>query len=138
MITLLIALDICAVLCILLLKRLLSPQQQVHSLPPGPKGLPLVGAVLDMPSEQEWITFSKWADTWGRSNGTTSDGRHSIYYPGDICSATVLGQPIIIIGSAKVAVDLLDKRSAIYSDRPVCTMGNYLSISQLDPILTIN
>ncbi|KAJ7937382.1 cytochrome P450 [Mycena leptocephala] len=110
MITLLIALDICAVLCILLLlKRLLSPQQQVHSLPPGPKGLPLVGAVLDMPSEQEWITFSKWADTWG-----------------DICSATVLGQPIIIIGSAKVAVDLLDKRSAIYSDRPVCTMGGEL------------
>ncbi|KAF7355007.1 hypothetical protein MSAN_01416200 [Mycena sanguinolenta] len=110
MISLLLALDICAVLCILfLLKRLVSSQQQVHALPPGPKGLPLVGSVLDMPSEQEWITFSKWADTWG-----------------DICSTTVLGQPIIIIGSAKVAVDLLDKRSAIYSDRPVCMMGGEL------------
>jgi hypothetical protein len=68
MISLLLALDVCAVLCILLLlKRLLSPPQQVHSLPPGPKGLPLIGAVLDMPSEQEWVTFSKWADTWGMS-----------------------------------------------------------------------
>ncbi|KAF8211494.1 cytochrome P450 [Mycena galopus ATCC 62051] len=110
MISLLLAFDICAVLCILLLlKRLFSPQQQVPSLPPGPKGLPLVGAMLDMPSDKEWITFSKWSDTWG-----------------DICSATVLGQPIIILGSAKVAVDLLDKRSAIYSDRPVCVMGGEL------------
>ncbi|KAK7061420.1 cytochrome P450 [Favolaschia claudopus] len=62
-----------------------------------------------MPSDQEWKTFSQWTDTWG-----------------DICSATVLGQTMIIIGSAKVAVDLLDKRSAIYSDRPVCTMGGEL------------
>ncbi|KAJ6510178.1 cytochrome P450 [Mycena vitilis] len=109
-VTLLLALDLCAVLCVLLLlRRLLAPQQPVPSLPPGPKGLPLVGAVLDMPSEQEWVTFSKWSDTWG-----------------DICCATVLGQPIIILGSSKVAVDLLDKRSAHYSDRPVCTMGGEL------------
>ncbi|KAF8176836.1 hypothetical protein K438DRAFT_2042554, partial [Mycena galopus ATCC 62051] len=67
-------------------------QQQVPSLPPGPKILLLVGAMLDMPSDKEWITFSKWSDTWG-----------------DICSATVLGRSIIILGSAKVAVDLLDK-----------------------------
>ncbi|KAJ7781604.1 cytochrome P450 [Mycena metata] len=110
MISLLVALDICAIVCVLLLlRRLLSPPKQVHSLPPGPKGLPLVGAVLDMPSEQEWVTFSKWADTWG-----------------DICSATVLGQSIIIVGSSKVAVDLLDGRGAIYSDRPICTMGGEL------------
>ncbi|KAJ7499265.1 cytochrome P450 [Mycena latifolia] len=109
-VTLLLALDICAVACVLLLlKRLLSLRQQVQSLPPGPKGLPLVGNVLDMPSEKEWITFSKWADKWG-----------------DICSVNILGQPLIIIGSAKVAIDLLDKRSAIYSDRPVCTMGGEL------------
>ncbi|KAJ7755646.1 cytochrome P450 [Mycena maculata] len=109
-VTFLLVLDIFAVVCVLLLlKRLLSSPQQVHSPPPGPKGLPLVGNVLDMPSDKEWATFSKWSDTWG-----------------DICSVTVLGQTLIIIGSAKVAVDLLDKRSAIYSDRPVCTMGGEL------------
>ncbi|KAJ7179459.1 cytochrome P450 [Mycena filopes] len=106
MITLLVALDICAVVCVLLLlRRLLFSPKQVP-LPPGPRGLPLVGAVFDMPSEREWMTFSQWADRWG-----------------EICSATVLGQPIVIIGSSKIAVDILDKRSAIYSDRPVCTMG---------------
>ncbi|KAJ7283455.1 cytochrome P450 [Mycena rebaudengoi] len=108
-ISLFLALDIFAVAClVVLVKRLLSPQQ-IRSLPPGPKGLPLIGNVLDMPSEREWETFSKWSDTFG-----------------DLCSVTVLGQPLIIIGSAKVAIDLLDKRSAIYSDRPVCTMGGEL------------
>lgn len=35
-------------------------------LPPGPKGLPLVGNVLDMPKEQEWLTFAKWGEKWGK------------------------------------------------------------------------
>ncbi|KAH9482477.1 Cytochrome P450 monooxygenase 208 [Psilocybe cubensis] len=79
------------------------------SLPPGPKGLPLVGNILDMPSDKEWLTFAQWGETWG-----------------DICSVTVLGQPVIILNSAKVARDMLDKKSAIYSDRPVLQMGGEL------------
>lgn len=30
----------------------------------------------------------------------------------------LLGQPIIVLNSVESAVDLLDKRGAIYSDRP--------------------
>lgn len=33
-----------------------------------------------------------------------------------------MGQEMIILNSSKAAVDLLDKRSANYSDRPVITM----------------
>lgn len=36
------------------------------SLPPGPKGLPLIGNVLDMPAEKGWLTFSQWGETWGQ------------------------------------------------------------------------
>ena len=36
-------------------------------LPPGPKGLPLVGNILDMPSEKDWLTFAKWGETYGMS-----------------------------------------------------------------------
>ena len=36
---------------------------------------------------------------------------------------SVLGQPIIIIGSQQVAIELLDKRSAKYSDRMFSVMA---------------
>ena len=29
-----------------------------------------------------------------------------------------MGQPVVILNSAQAAIDLLDKRSSIYSDRP--------------------
>ena len=37
-----------------------------------------------------------------------------------------MGQPIMIVNSQKVAVDLLDRRSAYYSDRPYLAMGGDL------------
>ena len=36
---------------------------------------------------------------------------------GDVVYLEVLGQPMIILGSHETALDLLEKRSAIYSDR---------------------
>jgi hypothetical protein len=45
--------------------RRLSPPPA--SLPPGPKGLPVVGNILDMPSEKEWLTFAQWGERWGES-----------------------------------------------------------------------
>ena len=34
-------------------------------LPPGPKGLPLIGNLLNMPSEKEWVTFAEWGNKYG-------------------------------------------------------------------------
>ncbi|KAF8192574.1 cytochrome P450 [Pholiota molesta] len=62
-----------------------------------------------MPTDKEWLTFARWGEIYG-----------------DICSVTVLGQPLIIINSAKIANEMLDKKSAIYSDRPVLQMGGEL------------
>ncbi|KDR83471.1 hypothetical protein GALMADRAFT_645322 [Galerina marginata CBS 339.88] len=62
-----------------------------------------------MPTEKEWLTFARWGESWG-----------------DICSVTVVGQPLIILNSARVASDMLDKKSGIYSDRPVLQMGGEL------------
>ena len=41
---------------------------------------------------------------------------------GDIVYLNVLGQQMIILNSSKAAFDLLDKKSATYSDRPVVPM----------------
>lgn len=45
---------------------------------------------------------------------------------GDIISVKILGQPIVIIQSSQIAVDMLEKRSVTYSDRPRLTMGGEL------------
>lgn len=37
---------------------------------------------------------------------------------GDVMHISALGQSIVVLGSEKAAIDLLDKRSASYSDRP--------------------
>ena len=38
--------------------------------------------------------------------------------PGDLFYLNAAGQPIVILNSRKVCVDLLERRAAIYSDRP--------------------
>ncbi|KAF8874736.1 cytochrome P450 [Infundibulicybe gibba] len=70
-------------------------------LPPGPKGLPIIGNFLDMPVHKQWAIFGEWSKIYG-----------------DIIYLNVLGQPIIILSSTKRTTDLLEKRSSIYSDRP--------------------
>ena len=38
---------------------------------------------------------------------------------GDVIYFTLLGQPMVVIGSVKAAFDLLDKKSANFSGRPI-------------------
>ena len=32
---------------------------------PGPKGLPLIGSVFDLPPSHQWLTFTDWCKKWG-------------------------------------------------------------------------
>ena len=41
---------------------------------------------------------------------------------GDISHIEILGKHIIVLNSVKAAVQMLDKKGSIYSDRPVLTM----------------
>lgn len=77
--------------------------------PPGPPGLPIVGNILDMPRTRPWLTFTEWGKKYG-----------------DISHVEVLGQHTIVLNSFKTAMDMLDKKSSIYSDRPVLQMAGEL------------
>ncbi|TFK32282.1 putative monooxygenase [Crucibulum laeve] len=85
------------------------------SLPPGPRRLPIIGNVFQMPQTSPWLTFTKWAKTYG-----------------DIMHVDVVGKHMVVLNSAKVARELLDKRSLTYSDRPHFVMvGDLAGFSEL-------
>ncbi|KAK0204930.1 cytochrome P450 [Desarmillaria ectypa] len=103
---------------VLLLYRLfyLSTWRRRLPLPPGPKGLPLIGNLWDVPSEYPWLTYAQWTTTYG-----------------DVFYLDTPGNPTVVINSALAAADLFEKRSGNYSDRPDFTMtklagwGNFLT-----------
>ncbi|KAJ7133346.1 cytochrome P450 [Mycena epipterygia] len=76
-------------------------------LPPGPKGWPIIGNVLDMPKSHAWKTFARWGDIYG-----------------GIMSITLLGQPFVIINDPEIAAEILEKRGSVYADRPTLEMAN--------------
>ncbi|KAF9022861.1 cytochrome P450 [Hymenopellis radicata] len=90
---------------------LLKPRRRRTSalpLPPGPKRLPIIGNLLNRPSHNVWLTYSKWAKQ----------------YRSDLVSMQVLGQTVIIVNSAETANELFERRSTVYSDRPTFRMLN--------------
>jgi hypothetical protein len=86
-----------------LINYLAHANKNGRPLPPGPKGLPLLGNVNDLPKPGV-LECHHWAE-------------HRELY-GPISSLTVLGQPFIIINDAQLALELLRDRSATYSARP--------------------
>ncbi|KAJ7259531.1 cytochrome P450 [Mycena haematopus] len=88
-------------------KKFLSAWQRRHlPLPPGPSPHPLVGNFRDLPTKLPWLTYSDWG----------------LQYGSDIVHASALGEHIVVVNSVKAAVELFEKRSHLYSDRPVVTM----------------
>lgn len=54
---------------LLIVHKLVSRQKQVAPFPPGPPRWPLLGNVLDMPTQYEWHKFAEWGQKYGQLRG---------------------------------------------------------------------
>ncbi|KAG9035096.1 hypothetical protein FRB95_012115 [Tulasnella sp. JGI-2019a] len=91
--------------------------------PPGPPGDFIIGHLRQVPSKYPWLVYTAWAHKYGPIN-----------------YINLVGEPIVIVNTHEVALDLLEKRSAIYSGRPrfvmACELGGldqFLSLMDSSP-----
>ncbi|KAG8947342.1 hypothetical protein FRC04_010790 [Tulasnella sp. 424] len=92
--------------------------------PPGPRQLPIIGNLLDMPRSHYPLTHTKWLREYG-----------------PLTYLVAMGQPILVINSFDMAKDLLDKKSSNYINRPrmvmageLCSIGKATGMTQFGPI----
>jgi hypothetical protein len=88
-----------------------SPSQRKLRLPPGPKPLPLLGNINDLPPPGA-VEHEHWL-------------KHKDLY-GPISSVTIMGKTLIIIHDAKITHDLLELASIKTSGRPTSVFANQM------------
>ncbi|KAH7377826.1 cytochrome P450 [Pyrenochaeta sp. MPI-SDFR-AT-0127] len=85
------------------LHRFWRAKQNGLPLPPGPRGIPILGNLNDLP-KPGILECHHWL-------------KHKDLY-GPISSVTVMGQTFVIVNDASIALELLRDRATVYSGRP--------------------
>ncbi|KAG9311257.1 cytochrome P450 [Chiua virens] len=78
------------------------------TMPRSPRArspFPVIGNVADLTTKELWLTADKWAHRYG-----------------PVSYLHVFGQGLVFLNTPEVVFDLLDKRGAIYSDKPQLVM----------------
>ncbi|EPS93953.1 hypothetical protein FOMPIDRAFT_1170091 [Fomitopsis schrenkii] len=99
-----------AVLCSVILWLLYASWGRAKSnyrYPPGPRRLPFLGNIHQLPPHYQHITFGEWGRKYG-----------------DVIYARFFSTPVIILNSIDACRALMDKRGAKYSGRPPFTFHN--------------
>lgn len=87
-------------------------------LPPGPRRLPVIGNLLQMPKSHAFLLWQKWSQAYG-----------------PVLYLNVLGIHIVALHTVKSAQDLLARRGARYSDRPRLFLAGELACKGMQLLL---
>jgi hypothetical protein len=103
-------------------KRKQNPRRLPY--PPGPKGYPIIGNLLELPLHKPWLVYQELSRRYGTGIFLVFFARALtqglLFQPsGDITYLEAVGQPILIVNTLSRALELLDKRAVNYSDRPL-------------------
>lgn len=89
-------------------------------LPPGPRALPLLGNMFNMPSYKPWEAYRELAAQYGNTapfcvapSSTTYD-----YVAGNIMHFHIPGESFVVLNDPNLILEYLEKKSANSSDRP--------------------
>ncbi|KAF5005058.1 hypothetical protein FDECE_8474 [Fusarium decemcellulare] len=87
-------------------------------LPPGPKPVPLIGNIHQLPKSLQWLHLYHWSQEYG-----------------PIMHLSMGGQPLIILSTHEAAHGLLSRRSGQYSHRPRMVMAGELVTKNMHMLL---
>lgn len=87
-------------------------------LPPGPRRLPIIGNVLQIPKSHVFLRWREWSNVYG-----------------PVIYLNVLGVRIVALHTVKAAQDLLARRGAKYSDRPRLFLAGELACKDMQLLL---
>jgi cytochrome P450 len=93
-----------------LIRFLWKRSTDARTLPPGPKGLPLIGNLHQVPKKRQFEDLYRLSKDYG-----------------PIMHLNMAGQPMVVLSSQRAARDLLTLRGARYSDRPRMVMCGELA-----------
>ncbi|KAG9006557.1 hypothetical protein FRB90_009884 [Tulasnella sp. 427] len=86
--------------------------------PPGPKPLPFIGNILDLPKSEFALTWTKFGKEYGPLTWLTIPGRN-----------------FLVINSVEAAKDLLEKQGSNYINRPrFIMMGELVGFQEITPL----
>ncbi len=87
-------------------------------LPPGPKRLPIIGNMFNIPRLKQWVGYRDLSRQLGkRGHSIPRTYKFIGLVEGDVIYFQLLGQSVVVLGSSEVISEYLDKRSAHTSDR---------------------
>ncbi|KAF4621791.1 hypothetical protein D9613_012201 [Agrocybe pediades] len=113
-----------AIVVVLTSRKIWKSYRRFRAMPPSPRGLPIIGNVLQVPVSMPWLKFTEWAKEFG-----------------PIFSLNLVGQPVVVLNTFKVTNDLFERRSHLYSSRPrlimageILTDGMFMAFSLYGPL----